>query len=116
MENQQENPLIKMVKKDAIVDVKIGAGMLQLIHQSIMLLTKDRTPEDLEKFKKEMEAFNSSPLEVSFSEDWMSIIMTLSLLVKEIETKAVEQNLTTEIPLEDLIKSFEQNAKKEENQ
>jgi hypothetical protein len=115
MENQQENPLIKMIRKEAVVDIKIGSAMLELLHESLMLLTKDRSSEDLEKFKSEIQKFDTTTLQGSFSEDWMSILMTLSILVREVENKAEEQNLTEEVPLNDLIKRFEE-ANKEENQ
>jgi len=76
---------IKMIKPDAIVDIKIGTGFLQQIQNLLMYLAKDLTPEQLAQYKKEAEE------KISFSEEWMTHVTTVSVLLKEIEVKADEQ-------------------------
>ena len=91
---------IKMIKPDAIIDIKIGTGFLQQIQQLLMFLAKDLTPEQLEQYKKEADE------KVPFTEEWMSHITTISILLKEIETKADEQGFTYE---EELSTTEEEN-------
>jgi hypothetical protein len=91
---------IKMIKPDAIIDIKIGTGFLQQIQQLLMFLAKDLTPEQLEQYKKEADE------KVPFTEECMSHITTISILLKEIETKADEQGFTYE---EELSTTEEEN-------
>jgi hypothetical protein len=76
---------IKMIKPDAIVDIKIGTGFLQQIQNLLMYLAKDLTTDQLAQYKKEAEE------KIPFSEEWMTHITTISILLKEIEIKADEQ-------------------------
>ena len=71
-----------MIKPDAIVDVKIGTGFLQQIQHLLIFLAKDLKPEQLEQYKKEAEE------KIPFTEEWMSHVTTVSILLKEIEEKA----------------------------
>ena len=45
---------IKMIKPDAIIDIKIGTGFLQQIQHLLMFLAKDLKPEQLEQYKKKL--------------------------------------------------------------
>jgi hypothetical protein len=81
---------IKMIKPEAIIDIKIGTGFLQQIQHVLMFLAKDLKPEELEQYKKEAEE------KIPFTQEWMSHITTISVLLKEIETKAEEQGFTYE--------------------
>lgn len=91
---------IKMIKKDAIVDIKIGTGFLQKLQQLLISLTADLSPEQLELYKKESESLKNLD---DFSEPWMLSITTLSILLKEIESEAEKQGLTYEGSIEDAI-------------
>ena len=113
----EQNQIVKTIKKDAIVTIKFGAGMIQLVQQSIMLLTKDRTQEELEKFGKEVANYNSTG--AMLSEEWMNILLTLTILIKELEIQAEKQNMITEVHIDELVKQFEEASNKlseEENQ
>lgn len=76
---------IKMIKPDAIIDIKIGTGFLQQIQNLLMYLAKDLTPDQLAQYKKEADE------KIPFTEEWMTHITTISILLKEIEVKADEQ-------------------------
>jgi hypothetical protein len=88
---------IKLIKPDAIIDIKIGTGFLQQIQHVLMFLAKDLTTEQLTQYKKEAEE------KVPFSEEWMTHITTVSILLKEIETKAEEQGYTYEGDVSEVI-------------
>ena len=84
---------IKFLKNDAIVDIKIGAGFLQKLQRTLLYLVKDLTPEQLAQYKKESEEHKENP---QFSQEWMEHVTVMSVLLKEVETKAEEQGLTYE--------------------
>ena len=81
---------IKMIKPDAIIDIQIGTGFLQQIQHLLMFLAKDLKPDQLEQYKKEADE------KIPFTEEWMTHVTTVSILLKEIETKADEQGFSYE--------------------
>lgn len=81
-------PAIKMIKPDAIVKIEISAFFMQRIQKLLLYLANDLTQEQLQNYREQAEKGGNS-----FTEDWMEHITTLSILLKEIETKAVEQSL-----------------------
>jgi len=81
---------IKMIKPDAIIDIKIGTGFLQKLQNLTVFLVKDLTPEQLETYKTEAEANKG------FSEEWMDHVTTMSVLLKELETNADTQGFSFE--------------------
>lgn len=83
-------PKIKTIDHNAIVKIEIGTAFLQKLQRTYLYLAKDITLEQIEKFKQE--AQNKE----EFSEDWMEPVMTLSVLLKEIEEKAEEQGFVKE--------------------
>jgi len=82
---------IKVIKKDAIIDIKIGTGFLQKLQKLMIHIIADVTPEQLAEYKKEAENFKQDS---EFSEDWMEHLTTISVLVKEIEQQAETQGYT----------------------
>lgn len=82
---------IKLIKPEAIIDIKVGTGFLQRIQHVLIFLAKDLTPEQLAQYKKE------SDEKIPFTEEWMDHVTTLSTLLKEIETKADEQGFSYEV-------------------
>lgn len=84
---------IKMIKKDAAIQIKMGAGFLQKIQKVLFYIASDLTNEQLEKFKTEAESFKEGS---EFSEPWMEHITTLSVIIKEVEKCAEEQGFTYE--------------------
>jgi hypothetical protein len=91
---------MKMIKKDAVIDIKIGTGFFQKLQKLLLNVASDLTPEQLEKYRKEAVAAVSSD---DFSEDWMNNLTTISVLLKEIEVEAEKQGHTFESNLEDAI-------------
>lgn len=79
---------VKMIKSDAIVTIEIGTGFLQKIQKIFLYLAKDITPEQLALYKE------LSEKKEPFTEEWMDHLMTITILLKEIEDKAVEQGWT----------------------
>lgn len=88
---------VKMIKHDAIIDIKIGTGFLQKLQKMLLFMTIDITPEDMELYKELTEKNEE------LTEPWMEHLSTLSILLKEIETKAEEQGFTYEGDISDTI-------------
>jgi hypothetical protein len=88
---------VKMIKHDAIIDIKIGTGFLQQLQKMLLFMTVDLTTEDMELYKKLTEKNEE------LTEPWMEHLTTLSILLKEIETKAEEQGFTYEGDISDTI-------------
>ena len=81
---------ITLIKKDAIVKIEIGTGFLQRLQKLMLDMASEITPEQLEEYKKLSE--NKQP----FTEDWKEHLTTITILLKEIEQKAIEQGCTFE--------------------
>ncbi len=79
---------IKMIKKDAAIQITIGSGFMQKIQAVVLYLVSDRTDEELAEFQRQAVAKEELTL------DWMEHISTMMLLMNEIETKAEEQGFT----------------------
>ena len=92
---------IKMIKKDAIVDVRIGTGFIQKLQQLLMHIASELTPEQLEQYKQE--SANFKDISHEFSEPWMNSLTTISILLRDIETEANKQGKTYEGSIEDAI-------------
>lgn len=79
---------IKMIKKDAVINIGIGTGFLQNLQQLLFYVAKDISTEQLEEYKKQAEA------KQEFTEEWMTHLTTISVLIREIEKNAEEQGHT----------------------
>jgi len=88
---------VKMIKSDAIIDIKISTGFMQKLQQMLMFIIKDLTEEDLKLYKELAET------KQAFTEDWMEPLTALSVLLKELELKAEEQGFVYENNVEDII-------------
>jgi hypothetical protein len=91
---------IKMIKKDAVIDLKVGTGFIQKLQKVLMQVAADLTPEQLEQYKKEAVSVSNGE---DFTEDWMDTLTTISLLIREIETEADKQGHTYEGSIEDIM-------------
>ena len=87
---------VKMIKKDAIISIQIGTGFLQKLQKMLMFVTLDVTKEDLDLYTEITKEGKE------FTEDWMEHLTTLSVLIKEIETKAEEQGHTYDANIENI--------------
>ncbi len=107
-------PNVKLIKKDAIVTIRIGTVYIERLQEIMGYFSKNITEEQIEKYESELKDVtpyyykNSDkldPNEKRFSEDWMGPVTTLSFLFKEIERQADLQGMTFEANLEDYVKS-----------
>ena len=79
---------IKMIKKDATIQVTIGSGFMQKIQAVVLYMVSERTDEELAEFQRQAVAKEELTL------DWMEHLSTMMLLMNEIEIKAEEQGFT----------------------
>jgi len=95
----EQSPKIKVIKKDAVIDIKVGTGFLQKLQKVMMSIAANVTEEDIEKYKTEAEKIKDGH---QFTEDWMDNLTTMSILLKELETKAEEQGFTYDQNFDDI--------------
>lgn len=82
-----------VIKKDAVVNVKMGTGYIRRLQEAMHFLVKDKTAEQFEQYKKEAEALKDVQ-NPSFNEEWKNHVTTLGLLISTVEKAAVDQGLT----------------------
>ena len=86
-----------MIKGDAVVDIKIGAAFLSRLQKVMFGILAEKSPEEIEVFKKESDAFSEKKEpNPEFSEDWMNHLFTMSVLINEVEQTVISQGLTYE--------------------
>lgn len=98
---------VKMIKKDAIVQVGIGTGFLQQIQKVILFLAKDLKQEQLDDYKKQLE-IKAKENDHQFTEEWMDALTTLSILLRDVEEKADEQGHSYEADMSEAISSMQE--------
>lgn len=96
-----DSPVIKMIKKDAVINIKIGTGFLQKLQKIMFYIISELKPEDLERYKTEAQNLKQGD---EFSEDWMEHLTSISLLIKEIESEAEKQGFTYDGNMDDVTK------------
>lgn len=79
---------IKMIKKDASIQITIGSGFMQKIQAIVVAMVSERTDEELAEFQRQAVAKEELSIE------WMEHLSTMMLLMNEIEVKAEEQGFT----------------------
>jgi len=84
---------IKMIKKDAKINIQIGSAFIEKLNFVIYNISKKLTEEDIKKYQEL--AASLKPNEM-FQEDWMNDITTLTLLLKTIQEEAEKQGFTYE--------------------
>lgn len=90
-----------MIKKDAVIDIKIGTGFIQKLQQLLMHITSELTPEEIEKYKQE--AATIKDISHEFSEPWMNSLTTISILLRDIETEADKQGKSYDGSIDDVV-------------
>lgn len=90
-----------MIKKDAIIDVKIGTGFIKKLQDALIEVSSKRTEEEIKAFGTLVENKSELP------EPWMETIYTLSLLIRSIEEQAIEQNATYEEDIDTVLSQLE---------
>lgn len=81
---------IKTIKNDAIVKIEIGSGFLQKLQQLYISLVQQLTPEQIQMYN------DCAENKKDFPDPIMDYVMTMTVLIKEIETRAEEQGFITE--------------------
>jgi uncharacterized membrane protein len=88
---------IKMLRKDAVISIKIGTGFLKKIQEVLMDVSAGHTEEEFEQMNN---LINENK---ELTESWMESVYTLSVLIKTIEDSAIEQDLTYEEDIDNII-------------
>jgi len=87
---------IKMIKKDAAIQITIGSGFMQKIQAVVLHMVSERTDEELAEFQRQAVAKEELTL------DWMEHLSTMMLIMNEIEIKAEEQGFTYDADVTEL--------------
>lgn len=99
---------VTMIKKDAVISIRISAAFLQRIQKVMFSLVMDKTPEEVDSFKQQADKIredqNYNP---QFSEDWMEDVFTLSILINEVESTLIKEGHTYEEEVADNISQLE---------
>lgn len=90
---------ITVIKGDAVVSIKIGAGFLQKLQKIMINIISDKSAEDLDVFKQAMESRKDNNADLP--EPWMDDLSTLTILINEIETTLIKEGFTEEQEIED---------------
>ncbi len=88
---------VTFLKKDAVVELSIGAGFLVKLQQLAAHLVSGLSQEDLDRYLREAE----HPSE-EFSEPWMEHLQTVNLLIYAVEKKAIDTNMVVTRNVEDM--------------
>lgn len=81
---------MNVLKRDAIVKLPIGTAFYIKLKELLVYMTEDKTDEQI----KEFEAAINEKKEIT--EEWMSHLFTVVLLIRAIEDKAAEDGLMEE--------------------
>jgi hypothetical protein len=109
MENKL--PKSKIIKKNSVIKVNFSTGMLVRLQQIQAYLINSASDEQLKKYGEEIKKYDSIIKNTStFSEEWMTHLTTITLLLVDIQKYADEQNLTEEIDTEDTLKQIINNS------
>lgn len=91
---------VTMIKNDAVVSIQVSAGFLAKIQKMMIGIISEKSSEEIEQFKKEVEDLKKESAEnvqnKELSEDWMESLYTLTLLVTEIEKTLIKEGHTYE--------------------
>ncbi len=92
-------PEVYMLKSDAQINISVGAPFLKKVQELIVSIVSERTPEELDAYRKEVEGKN-----MDLPETWMQTLLLLTLLNDTIEKEAKNQSLTYTKSIEDTTK------------
>ena len=93
----QDETLAPFLKKDAIVNIKIGTGYLQQVAGIISFLVEGKTQEDLKNIEEKIK--NKTELE-----PWMAAVATLQVLIRTVFEEADKEGLVEYKNLEESLK------------
>lgn len=99
------NQNIEMIRKDALIPVKIGTGFYARLREVLLFTLENKTQEEILDANKQIESGN-------ITEDWIRHYETLVVLCKEIEKQASENGMTyfsdLETEMEQLVNEAEE--------
>jgi hypothetical protein len=80
-----------IINKDALVTITINTGIIASLQKGLIYLTSERKEKELNQLQEIIDKQEFDKLE-----PWMEIILSLTFLIKEIETNAIKSGQTTE--------------------
>ena len=99
---------VTMIKKDAVVSIKVSAAFLQRVQKVMFSLIIDKSPEEIEQFKTEADKIKQEENYLpQFSEDWMDNLFTMTVLINEVESTIIKEGLTYEEEVPDNVNPLE---------
>ena len=97
---------VPTIKNDSIISIQLSGAFYRSLQQVLQFLTEQRAPEDITNF---IEKLNIESKDLN---EWESACETVMILCAEVEKKAKEQDLITEIeidgPSEDEMRKLEE--------
>lgn len=102
-----EQSKIEIIKKDAILEIKFKPEFYQRLVIVLQSIIKDKTPQELEKAAKEIEA-------KQITEEWILNYETMLYIVKGSEEYAQRNNLTETLSLEEFEKEQQKSLPSED--
>ena len=99
---------VTMIKKDAVVSIKVSAAFLKKKKKVMFSLIIDKSPEEIEQFKTEADKIKQEENYLpQFSEDWMDNLFTMTVLINEVESTIIKEGLTYEEEVPDNVNPLE---------
>lgn len=92
---------IQMLKKDAVVDIKIGTGFLKKLQEALIEVSSNHTEEEVNQFRQLVDSKSE------LTEPWMETVLTIITLVKAIEEEAIKQGLVYDEDVDNVINQQE---------
>jgi hypothetical protein len=81
---------IQMIKKDAQINIQIGVGFLQKLQAMLVSLINEHSQEEINVLNESLKKGETENLQ----EEWMNNIVTISILISNIEQEAIKQGMT----------------------
>lgn len=94
-----DQTLMPFLKKDAIVNIKIGTGFLQQLSSCITVILQDKSEEDLKTFQEKVES--SKELEL-----WMSAVIAVQTLIRAVFEEADKNEMVEYKSIEESADEF----------
>ena len=95
---QQENTNFEtatMLKKDAVLTIKVGTGFVNRVYKLINYLYSDIPDDEKLAFEKEMmEAAEKQDFEKVYDKEWKNSIITTAMLLGSLQIAALDQKQT----------------------
>ena len=92
---------IRMIKKDAVINISIGSSFFQKLQSILLYITEDKTDEELNQFKSLCEK------KEEFPEPWMDHLYTMIVIIKELENSAELNDMIISSSIDDAINQSE---------